>query len=442
MWDSITRVLAGPGGLVANPAHAVSTALFTVVLSITTVLSVVFVVVAAAVIVAGRARRRGNERGIDEKRLPRVTIQIPTFNELAALNCARRCLAFDYPPGKFEILIGDDSNDESVSARLKEFEAEHADRVKVLRRGTNAGYKAGNLNHMLQYSKGDYILVFDSDFLPEPDFLRRIAAPVVEDRDVMAVQAKWRIVNMNRSWATILGAGIICTIHELMLPFMRMVGSAVPLCGSAELVRKDELVRQGMWKSGALTEDIDYWCRLVKTRRRTVFLDALTCLCEVPQTSRDLFRQQMRWAYGVTRSFAEHGREMFMGKRIHWKTKAMAALFGSGYLMVACVIPLIVFGILSAFTDPGVTASVAASWRIAAVETLRSILFTGGLIIATICAGLVSGFGAQKIAPLVLASLTVGIALVVFVSFGICQAVAGRPMPWFMLKKLGNQQRL
>ena len=197
-----------------------------------------------------------------------------------------------------------------------------------------------------------------------------------------------------------------------------------------------------MWKSGALTEDIDYWCRLIKTRRRTFYLDNTVCLCEVPQTPRDLFRQQMRWAYGVTRSFVDHGREMFLARSVHWKTKATAALFGSGYVMVACVVPLIVLGILSAVTDPTVSTSGAHSWRIVAVETTRSILFTGGLIIATISAGLISGFGLNRVLQLIMASLSIGIVLVVFVSVGICRAVTAQPMPWFMLKKLGNQQKL
>jgi hypothetical protein len=149
----------------------------------------------------------------------------------------------------------------------------------------------------------------------------------------------------------------------------------------------------------------------------------------------------MRWAYGVTRSFVDHGREMFLARKVQWRTKASAALFASGYVMVACVLPLIVLGVLNAMTDPALAAG-AQSWQILAIELARSILVTGGLIIATISAGLVSGFGFGRVTHMLLSSLTIGLLLVVFISVGIGKAVTGQSMPWFMLKKAGNLQRL
>lgn len=233
---------------------------------------------------------------------PRITVQIPTYNELAALNCAARCLAFDYPEDRLQILIGDDSNKPEISAQINAFAAAHP-RVKVCRRGNNAGFKPGNLNHMLEQTVGDFILILDSDFLPERDFLRRLVQPVIKDPSLAGVQAAWRIANVHQNHTTLMGAGIINVIHIVILPFIKRFAHTGVFCGSGELVRKDLLIENGGWTPGALTEDVDYSLRVIAAGKHIVYLEDLHCVCEVPHTPRDLFRQQMRWAYGVMRAF-------------------------------------------------------------------------------------------------------------------------------------------
>ena len=104
---------------------------------------------------------------------PNITVQIPTYNEIAALNCAERCLKFEYPKEHLQIIIGDDSDDPLISKRIDEFASLNS-QIEISRRGTNNGYKPGNLNAMLKKSRGDYILIFDSDFLPKRDFLAKL----------------------------------------------------------------------------------------------------------------------------------------------------------------------------------------------------------------------------------------------------------------------------
>ena len=105
------------------------------------------------------SRKDEKEKEFDAKKAPFVTIQIPTRNEIIALRCAKKCLEFDYPKDKYEIHIGDDSDDISVSEKLAEFAEQH-EQVKVIKRAKNVGFKPGNLNNMLQYSNGDILVLF------------------------------------------------------------------------------------------------------------------------------------------------------------------------------------------------------------------------------------------------------------------------------------------
>ncbi len=394
------------------------------------------------VVTLALSRRRPRAHGeITPDRLPLVTVQIPTYNELAVLNCASRCLAFDYPADRLQILIGDDSNRPDVSAQIDQFCAEHP-RISICRRGNNAGYKPGNLNHMLLVTRGDYILVLDSDFLPERDFLRRLVVPVVENPDLAGVQASWLVTNVAQNYTTLVGAGIINVIHKVLLPFIsRSTGSSV-FCGSAELVRRDVLAASGGWRPGALTEDVDYSMRLMAAGRRIVYLEDLFCACEVPHTPRDLFRQQMRWAYGVMRVFINHGRKLLLSRLARVRVKLAAACFVSGYVMIGLFIVTAVLGVLDLLGTGQPALQEAASWVDRVADTSLNILLTCGLLVSSLFASLVAGFSLRNSGKLVVASFTIGVVLVFFVGKGLAKALLGLPMQWFMVRKNGNTVRL
>ena len=370
--------------------------------------------------------------------LPSVTVQIPTYNELAALNCAQCCLDFDYPHEKLQILIGDDSSQAPVSREIDEFARQHPV-VRVCRRGGNQGFKPGNLNHMLRETKGDYILILDSDFLPARDFLRRLTAPAAADPSLAGVQAAWRVANARQSLSALMGTGIINVIHVVILPLLKRWAGTSLFCGSAELVRRDLLVRQGGWTPGALTEDVDYSLRLLAGGERILFLEDLTCQCEAPHTPRDLFRQQMRWAYGVMRAIMNHGRRLMASAFAPRRAKAAVACFCGGYIMVALMFAAFMLGLLNFATAwPWAGELVAReAWNLA-----QNILLTCGMMVSAMCAGLATGFGARTMVKLAAASFTIGLGLLFFVCKGLLKAALGLPMHWFMLKKNGNGARL
>ncbi|MBP7276118.1 MAG: glycosyltransferase [Kiritimatiellae bacterium] len=407
---------------------------FDAVLMTTFVLSTLYY----ALTLGALALRRGRRRALSAPSapLPSVTVQIPTYNELAALRCAERCLAFDYPEDRLQILIGDDSNRPEISAQLDAFADRHP-RVEICRRGNNSGFKPGNLNHMLQRTSGDYILVLDSDFLPERDFLAALVQPVLRDPTLAGVQAAWRITNLHQSLTTRMGAAIIHIIHIVILPFIHRFAHTAVFCGSAELIRTDRLVEQGGWTPGAFTEDVDFSLRLISRGERIAYLEDVPCDCEVPYTPRDLFRQQMRWAYGVIRAFLAHGRGLLSSRMARTRTKLAALCFGSGYLMVSCFILTVLLGLLHTawvWSAEGGSPALAGS----VPHGVAQFLLTCGILVSSLCASFVAGAGYRNVAKLAVASLTIGLILVYFVGQGMFKALFGLPMHWFMVRKNGN----
>lgn len=421
--------------------HSVIKTIFEFALMGAFVLSLGYFIITAIALALSRLRNKP-EIIADESLYPTVTVQIPTYNELAALNCAARCLDFDYPQEKLQVMIGDDSNDPEISAKIDEFAAANP-RIEISRRGENIGFKPGNLNVMLPKSTGDYLLILDSDFLPKKDFLKRLVVPVIKNPDLAGAQAAWRIINVHNNHSTLMGTGIVNIIHSVILPFLKTATNQCVFCGSGELVKKSLLEEQGGWTTGALTEDVDYSLRVITAGKRIAYVGDLRVRCEVPYTPGDLFRQQMRWAYGVMRAFMAHGKKLFLSRTIQKRTKFAAFLFSSGYVMISLLLLTFVFGMLNLVAgffgiDPSEAQSSSYTVGHFVYDTVVNLLLTCGMVVSAIAAGFINGFGFRSLGRLVVASLTVGVICMFFVGRGLITASLGLPMQWFMLKKAGN----
>ncbi|MBI2657115.1 glycosyltransferase [Candidatus Woesearchaeota archaeon] len=365
---------------------------------------------------------------------PFVTVQIPTFNEPVAIRCAKSCLDFDYPKDKYEILIGDDSNNPEVSRKLKEF-ADGNEPVRVIKRDSNAGYKPGNLNNMLKHSKGEILVIFDSDFVPDKDFLSRIVKPFMKDRKIAGVQARWKLINANQNMISSLGATIVSTYHHIAIPFTFDKQGIVFLCGSAEAVRKSTLVELGGWENGNLTEDIEFSLRLLEKGYKIEYLDELECDGEVPYTLKDLYRQQMRWAYGVIYSWKNHFKGIVKSRHLTFMDKLhMQGIFLSGYLLSVLLAGLFITGTLSFVTH----APAPIEWGRLIYELARNIALTSGLIIASTVA-LAKANKLKLTLPMIASSFSYGLVVTYYVNVGIFKALAKTPMEWYMLNKQGNK---
>ncbi len=373
-------------------------------------------------------KAKSKEQKFVPEKAPFITIQIPTRNELIALRCAKKCLEFDYPKDKFEILIGDDSNDKNVSKKLDEF-ADRYDNVRIIRRKKNIGFKPGNLQNMLKYSNGEILVIFDSDYTPEKDFLRRIVAPFIYDKTVSVVQARWNFNNPNQNLVTIMSATIGYMFHHVTLELFNKFGTS-SLCGSAEAVRKKDLIDMGGWRVGSLTEDIEYSLRLHIAGRKILYLPDLECCGDAPYTPIDFYKQQMRWAYGVVSSYLIHFKDLLLTKKIKLGRKIVSFLPGIGYFIAPLISLLFIFGILSFITHTPEAFDLPKFLS----ETGFNILITSGLLFASI----IALFLAKKyryVLKMFVSSFSVGLVALFYVNKGIIKSFLKEPIDWFLLKK-------
>ena len=373
---------------------------------------------------------------------PYVTIQIPTFNELAAINCAKKCLEFNYPQEKIQIIIGDDSSDQEISKQIKNF-AKKNPNIIISHREKNYGYKPGNLNNMLKKSSGEYILIFDSDFLPDKDFLIQIVQPVIKDPSLSGVQSGWKIMNAQKNLSTLMGSGIVNVVHSILMPLMYDSTNHAIFCGSGELVKKNDIIDLGGWTEGSLTEDVDFSLRLIAAGKRIEYLKDLKVNCETPHTPRDLFLQQMRWAYGVVKSFLTHQENLRKSKLTKLSVKFATLIWSAGYIMISLLLFSFVFGSLNMiFSALGFnpSESVSSSYSIGnfIYDTTLNLILTGGMLLSSIIASFINGFGLKSVGKLLFATLTIGFICMFYVGRGIFSAFVGLPMNWYMLKKEGN----
>ena len=366
---------------------------------------------------------------------PFVTIQIPTYNELAAINCAKRCLDFDYPKNKMQIIIGDDSSNHEISKKIDEFANLYPDIILVTRRGNNRGFKPGNLNHMLKFTKGEFILIFDSDFLPEQDFLRRGIYPFYKDPTLTGLQTRWHINNFNQNIFSVLGGAVSFNTHFMADPFMSWLGSNTFLGGSGEIVRKKDIIELGGWLEGTLTEDIEMSLNLILHGKKMIYLEDVVVECEAPYTFKDLYKQQKRWAYGNVTAFKRYLKPILRSKSIKRADKLSLIIFVSGYLYAFLLFWLIILGVLKS-TIPAAT-TIQVSWFISLLHILETTALTSGsLFVSTIILFVLKE--KKAIPRLILGAFTIGLYVLVQANIGIFKALLNKPMEWYILKKNGN----
>lgn len=236
----------------------------------------------------------------EESELPFVTIQLPIFNEMYVVErLIDNIVKIDYPKHRFEIQVLDDSIDETVSIaarKVAEYKKLGFD-ISHIHRSDRSGYKAGALKDAMDAVKGEFIAIFDADFLPRPDFLRK-TVPHFADENVGVVQTRWEHLNEDYSLITRLQAFQL-NVHFTIEQQGRYAGDyLLQFNGTAGVWRKGCIEDAGGWEADTLTEDLDLSYRAQFKGWRIVFLEDITSPAELPAEMNGLKSQQHRWMKG------------------------------------------------------------------------------------------------------------------------------------------------
>ena len=235
---------------------------------------------------------------------PSVTVQLPLYNERfmveGLLDAVTR---LDYPEGKLEIQVLDDSTaltTEIARHRVDQLAARGLP-IRLLRREGRDGYKAGALQAGLEQARGELIAIFDADFLPGRDFLRRLV-PCFQDPGVGGVQARWAFCNREDSWITRV-QGMLLDAHFLIDQTARSTsGRFFNFNGTAGILRRRMIEDAGGWQHDTLAEDTDLSYRGQLAGWRMLYAPQVEVESELPQDIASFQKQQARWAKGLVQT--------------------------------------------------------------------------------------------------------------------------------------------
>lgn len=277
--------------------------------------------------------------------LPTITVQLPVYNERYVVGRLIRAVgAFDYPKELLEVQILDDSDDDTTQIAAQYVHDLRVAGVDVthIHRDDRVGYKAGALAYGLRVAKGEFVAVFDADFVPPPDFLKKTIHHFA-NKKVGLVQARWCHLNRDYSLLTRVQA-IYLDGHFVMEHGARSrAGLLFNFNGTAGVWRKDCIHDAGGWSHDTLTEDLDLSYRAQLRGWQFVYLQDVVTPAEIPVEVNAWKTQQFRWAKGSVQTAKKLLRRVLRSD-LPWSVKGEAAfhlLTNFSYLLMACVAMLI-----------------------------------------------------------------------------------------------------
>ncbi|MBM3818154.1 MAG: glycosyltransferase [Acidimicrobiia bacterium] len=232
--------------------------------------------------------------------LPAVTVQLPIYNEMyVADRLIDAVCGIDYPRHLLEIQVLDDSTDETTSVAERAVRRNTANGVNItyIHRTDRTGYKAGALDEGLRAAKGEFVAIFDADFIPTPDFLLK-TVPFFADPKVAMVQARWGHINEDYSLLTKIQAILLDGHFVLEHGGRNRSGLFFNFNGTAGIWRRTAIGDAGGWQHDTLTEDLDLSYRAQMRGWTFIFLPDLIAPAEVPVEMNSFKSQQHRWAKG------------------------------------------------------------------------------------------------------------------------------------------------
>jgi cellulose synthase/poly-beta-1,6-N-acetylglucosamine synthase-like glycosyltransferase len=280
------------------------------------------------------------------KDFPIVTIQLPVYNEMYVVERLIKTICeIDYPLDKLEIQVLDDSTDETTEIcenLVKEYRLQGFD-ISLLHRSDRSGYKAGALKEGLKTCKGEFVAIFDADFIPRKNFLQ-VTMPFFSDPKIGMVQTRWEHLNRAYSMVTQIQALALDGHFVIEQQVRNKAGYFINFNGTSGIWRKECIFSAGNWEADTLTEDLDLSYRAQLLGWKFRYLTDFTTPSEVPSEINSLKSQQFRWTKGAI----ETARKMLFrvwGSNISFKTKIMCTFHLTNnivfpFILLACLLNL------------------------------------------------------------------------------------------------------
>lgn len=274
------------------------------------------------------------------KKLPRVTIQLPVFNEKYVVERLIDYVAnIRYPRELLEIQVLDDSTDETREIALKKCNEKKKEgyNIKYIHREDRTGFKAGALENGMNLTKGEFIAVFDADFLPPADFLER-TIHFFTDKKIGMIQARWDHVNRRYSLLTECQSILLDGHFMIEHTARNRSGRFFNFNGTAGIWRKETIIDAGGWQHDTLTEDLDLSYRAQLKGWNFIYLPDLTVPAELPIEMTAFKSQQFRWAKGSIQTFLKL-KGMILKADIPFRVKIEAFFhIGANYMYALMVL--------------------------------------------------------------------------------------------------------
>jgi cellulose synthase/poly-beta-1,6-N-acetylglucosamine synthase-like glycosyltransferase len=278
--------------------------------------------------------------------LPRVTIQLPIYNERFVI---RRLLeavcAIDYPWDRLEIQVLDDSTDDTVEITrgLIGYYQEQGHSITHIQRVNRAGYKAGALKEGMDKTRGEFLAIFDADFVPPPDFLRK-TIPYFCNSQVGMVQGRWGHTNPDYSLLTRAQSIGIDGHFSIEQGARSWSGLFLNFNGTAGIWRRQAILDAGGWQADTLTEDMDLSYRAQLAGWQLKYIPEVCCPAELPAQVSAFKSQQFRWAKGSIQT-ARKIIPAILTARCSWFSKYQAVLHLTHYLIHPLMVTTIVLSL-------------------------------------------------------------------------------------------------
>lgn len=267
--------------------------------------------------------------------LPPVTVQLPIFNEAFVVERLINAIArLDYPADLLQIQVLDDSTDETTEvaeALVNNYQVQGIN-IELLHRRNRAGFKAGALRRGLETASGDFLVIFDADFVPEPDFLRQTIPYIAANSKVGLVQTRWGHLNRHYSGLTAAQALALDGHFVIEQTARNRAGFLMNFNGTAGIWRRECIESSGGWQADTISEDFDLSYRAQLAGWQCLFLPDVVAPAEIPPQLAAFKRQQFRWAKGSIQCLKKLGWPVLRSS-LPWLVKLQAIIHLSSYLM-------------------------------------------------------------------------------------------------------------